>query len=132
MEKQGLGEVLSCYTAAPRGGFLTLFFPLLILLPLKACRPALCFAVLSPWQAVTLCRVNPFGTVFPTAQASLFLKIHLSLPTSKLPTQRMCVTGSRPWAALLLLEQNSCQAVWALAMQAGDAPAKPADDRIAL
>lgn len=88
--KDGGGPFLPrCCSTWP---FLTLFLPVSILLPLRACAAALCFAVLSLWQAMTFCRVNPFGTVFPTAQAIPFPKIHLSLPATKLPTQMMCVT----------------------------------------
>lgn len=86
MSETWRGPLLPCCCST--WPFLTLFLPAPILLPLRACTPALCFAVLSLWQAMTFCRVNPFGTVCPISQA----KMHLSLPTNKLPTQIMCVT----------------------------------------
>lgn len=57
---------------------------------------------------------------------------HQQAPNTNYVCYLSVCSGSRPWAALLLLEQSSCQAVRAPAMQAGDAPQKPADDRIAL
>lgn len=74
LKKQGLGEVLSCCAIDPQDLFLPFFLPVPILLPLRACTPALCFAVLSLWQAMTFCRV---------IHLELFYLQHRQLPSLK-------------------------------------------------
>lgn len=81
--------------------------------PTKGMHTSIVFCWPQPMASHTFCRVNPFGTLCPIAQA----KIHLSLPTNKLPTQIMCVTCQ--YAAVPDLGQLCCCWSRALAWQWG-------------
>lgn len=111
MEKQGLGEILSCHAAAPYGLFLP-FSACTHPAPTKGMHTSIVFCCPQPvtshdfLQRKSIWDSLPYSTGKNSPVSS-----HQQAPNTNYVCYLSVCSGSRPWAALLLLELSPCQAV---------------------